>query len=386
MSNPRDCYEVLGVPKGATEAEIKKAYKKLAMKLHPDKNPGDKESEEKFKELVNSYDNIKTPEKRKHYDTFGHSGPAQHRHQQQSQNANMDDILNRFRQHFSGFGSGFNPFSGSGGERRNVVKGSNLRIKVKISLEESLNGCQKKVRLNRQATCKDCQGNGSDKGLAIENCPTCQGSGVIVTSVQTPLGVMQTQGLCSTCKGNGKKIIKVCSKCNGQGLVSFFDEIDLNIPKGAADGMQFSVEQKGNDPKGQGMAGDLLVLIEEVEHNKFTREGVHLFYDLQISILDAVLGNKDIEVSTIDGKVKMTIEPGCENGKILRLKNKGLPAFNSNQRGDQFVCINIYIPKKLKKEDKKTIEELDNLKFLKPDVSKVKKEDGIYYRMHSFFD
>lgn len=381
MAGEKDYYKVLGVSRGASQEEIKKAYRKLAIKHHPDKNPDDKKSEEIFKEISEAYQIISDPDKRKQYDIYGHVG------NQNFNQPNAHDIFNHFRQKFGGFDDFF------GRTERRIIKGTNLRIKVKVSLKDVLNGIEKTVKLKRQVFCSHCNGTGADKGAALENCQTCHGSGRVIHVLQTPIGIIQNEAICPHCNGKGKRIIKTCSECKGVGLKEVDDTINLNIPKGISDGMEFVVERKGNEPKERGIPGDLIVLIEEEENKLFFREGINIVYDLHISFLDAVLGSVGMEIPTIENNVKINIEPGTNCGKVLRLKGKGLPVFTGRGLtnhdfpvlGDMIIYINIDVPKKTNKEEKELLEELRDSKNFKDYLNDVDKKDGIYYKIRQCF-
>lgn len=356
----KDYYEILGVSKGATEAEIKKAYRKKAIEFHPDKNPGDKEAEEKFKEAAEAYEILSDADKRARYDQYGHAafdgaggfGGGGH--------MNMDDIFSQFGDIFgSAFGGGFSGFGGGGGQRRS--KGSNLRIKVKLTLEEIANGVEKKVKVKRKVQAP---------GVTYKTCGTCNGTGQVVRVTNTILGRMQTASPCSTCGGMGQSIDSKPNNADAQGMILEDETVSIKIPAGVVDGMQLKVSGKGNDAPGNGISGDLIVAIEEIEHEFLKREGENLHYDLYISYPEAVLGvSKDIEA--VNGKVRIKLEEGIQSGKILRLKGKGIPSLNSYGNGDLLVHVNVWTPKNLSKEQKKFFEEnLDHPNFApKPEKS-----------------
>ncbi|MCL9808980.1 molecular chaperone DnaJ [Flavobacterium luminosum] len=356
----KDYYEILGVSKGATEAEIKKAYRKKAIEFHPDKNPGDKEAEEKFKEAAEAYEILSDADKRARYDQYGHAafdgaggfGGGGH--------MNMDDIFSQFGDIFgSAFGGGFSGFGGGGGQRR--AKGSNLRIKVKLTLEEIANGVEKKVKVKRKVQAP---------GVTYKTCGTCNGTGQVVRVTNTILGRMQTASPCPTCGGMGQSIDSKPNNADAQGMILEDETVSIKIPAGVVDGMQLKVSGKGNDAPGNGISGDLIVAIEEIEHEFLKREGENLHYDLYISYPEAVLGvSKDIEA--VNGKVRIKLEEGIQSGKILRLKGKGIPSLNSYGNGDLLVHVNVWTPKNLSKEQKKFFEEnLDHPNFApKPEKS-----------------
>ena len=377
----RDYYEILGVSKNAGDDEIKKAYRKLAIKYHPDKNPDDKAAEEKFKEAAEAYEVLSNPEKRQRYNQYGHAGVGGASGGGFSGGGmNMEDIFSQFGDIFGGaFG-----FSGGGGSRggRRVSKGSNLRIKVKLNLEEIANGAEKKLKLQKFVSCGTCSGTGA-KGNAYENCRACNGSGVQTRVTQTILGAMQTQTTCSVCSGEGRIIKDKCNTCHGDGIVRGEDTVSINIPAGVADGMQLSVGGKGNAAPRGGINGDLIVAIEEEEHPELKRDGMNLFYDCYINFADAALGT-NVEIPTIDAKAKIKIEPGTQSGKVLRLKGKGLPDVNTYGKGDILVNINVWTPQSLTAEEKKLMEKLKESKNFHPNPGK--REKGFFDRMKEYFE
>ena len=357
----RDYYEVLGVEKSASADEIKKAYRKMAIKYHPDKNPGDKEAEEKFKEAAEAYDVLSNPEKKQRYDQFGHAGMGGAASGGFGGGGfSMEDIFSQFGDIFGGhFGGGFGGFGGFGGGSRasRVPRGSDIRIRVKLTLKEIVHGVEKKVRINKMVQCSECHGKGAVSDADIKTCETCHGSGVVTKVVQTMFGQMQSQGVCPSCNGEGKKITKPCSKCSGTGLVKDSEEISFKIPAGVAQGMQLTVQGKGNAAKSGGINGDLLVVIEEVEDQELQRDGNDLIYSLFISVPDAILGTT-AEILAVDGKLKIKIEPGIQSGKMLRLRGKGVPDINGYGSGDLLVYVQVWIPKSTTAEERKLVEKL----------------------------
>ena len=354
----RDYYEVLGVEKSASADEIKKAYRKMAIKYHPDKNPGDKEAEEKFKEAAEAYDVLSNPDKKSRYDQFGHAGMGGAAGGGFNAGGfSMEDIFSQFGDIF---GSGFGGFGGFGGGRSRgprVPKGSDIRIRVKLSLKEIVHGVEKKVRINKMVQCSECNGKGAASEADIKTCETCHGSGVVSKVVQTMFGHMQSQGVCPTCNGEGKIISKPCKKCSGSGLVKDSEEITFKIPAGVAQGMQLTVQGKGNAAKSGGINGDLLVLIEEEADKELQRDGNDLIYSLFVSVPDAILGTT-AEVPSVDGKLRIKIEPGTQSGKILRLRGKGVPDINGYGSGDLLVYVQVWIPKSTSAEERAQLEKM----------------------------
>ncbi len=346
----RDYYDVLGVSRNATVTEIKKAYRKMALKYHPDKNPGDKEAEEKFKEAAEAYEVLSNDEKRARYDQFGHAGVGGASGQGFGGGMNMDDIFSHFGDIFGGhfgFGSGF---GGSSRGRRRVNKGSNLRVKVKLTLEEIAHGTEKKTKLKKYVACKACHGTGARHGSSYSTCPTCRGTGQVSRVTNTFLGQMQTTSTCPQCGGEGQIITDKCEVCHGNGIVQAEEVVSIKIPAGVAEGMQLSMSGKGNAAARGGINGDLLILIEEIPHDQLVRDGNNLIYDLYISFPDAALG-VTTEIPTVDGKARIKLPAGTQGGKVLRLKGKGLPDVNGYGKGDLLVNVNIWTPKHLSKEE-----------------------------------
>lgn len=359
----RDYYEVLGVSKSATPEEIKKAYRQMAIKYHPDKNPGNKEAEEKFKEAAEAYDVLSNPEKKQKYDQFGHAGMSGAAGGGFSSGGfSMEDIFSQFGDIFGGhFGGGFSSFGGFGGNGgrggRNVQRGSDIRIRVKLTLSEIVHGVEKKIKINKMILCPECGGKGAVSSADIKTCETCHGSGVVTKVMQTMFGQMQTQGVCPTCKGEGTIITHPCPKCGGSGLVKGSEEISFKIPAGVAQGMQLTVQGKGNAAKNGGINGDLLVVIEEEPDKELQRDGNDLVYSLFISIPDAILGTS-AEIPSVDGKLRIKVEPGTQSGKILRIRGKGIPDINGYGKGDLLVYVQVWIPKNLKGDEKAMVEKL----------------------------
>ena len=379
----RDYYEVLGVSKSADATEIKKAYRKLALKYHPDKNPGDKEAEEKFKEAAEAYDVLSNEEKRHRYDQFGHAGVGGAGQGGFGGGMSMDDIFSQFGDIFGSFGgfSGFGGFGGGRGSRR-VNRGTNLRVKVKMSLQEIATGIEKKIKVKKYVACQHCNGTGAKDGKSYSTCSTCKGSGQVTRVQNTILGAMQTTSTCPTCEGEGKIINEKCTFCNGEGVLMAEEVISINIPAGVAEGMQVSLSGKGNAARRGGVNGDLIVLIEEEEHPELVRDGNDLLYNVFIGYPEAVLG-ETVEIPTIEGKVKVKIEAGTQPGKILRLRGKGLPDVNGYGKGDLLAKVNVWIPKNLSKDEKKLVEKMRETEGFKPGSGDKK---SIFSKMKDFFD
>lgn len=353
----RDYYDILGISKSADASEIKKAYRKKALQYHPDKNPGDKEAEAKFKEAAEAYEVLSDPDKKARYDQFGHSA-FEGAGGFGGGGMNMEDIFSHFGDIFGGhFGGGFSGFGGFGGGGQRRVKGSNLRIRVKLSLEDIANGVEKKVKVRRKVQAP---------GTTYKTCSTCNGSGQMTKITNTILGRMQTSTTCSSCGGSGQIIDKRPSDADAQGLKISEETVSIKIPAGVVDGMQLKVTGKGNEAPGNGIPGDLLVIIEEEKHPKLQREGENLHYDLYISIAEAALGASK-EIDTVSGKVRIKIEPGVQSGKILRLRGKGIPSINGYGKGDLLVHINVWTPKKLSKDQKEFFEKMLNDDNFRPD-------------------
>lgn len=379
----RDYYEVLGVSKSADATEIKKAYRKLALKYHPDKNPGDKEAEEKFKEAAEAYDVLSNEEKRHRYDQFGYAGIGGAGQGGFGGGMSMDDIFSQFGDIFGSFGgfSGFGGFGGGRGSRR-VNRGTNLRVKVKMSLQEIATGIEKKIKVKKYVACQHCNGTGAKDGKSYSTCSTCKGSGQVTRVQNTILGAMQTTSTCPTCEGEGKIINEKCTFCNGEGVLMSEEVISINIPAGVAEGMQLSLSGKGNAARRGGVNGDLIVLIEEEEHPELVRDGNDLLYNVFIGYPEAVLG-ETVEIPTIEGKVKVKIEAGTQPGKILRLRGKGLPDVNGYGKGDLLAKVNVWIPKNLSKDEKKLVEKMRETEGFKPGSGDKK---SIFSKMKDFFD
>lgn len=381
----RDYYEVLGVDKGADEKALKKAYRKLAMKYHPDKNPDDKAAEEKFKEAAEAYDVLSDPNKKARYDQFGHAGMGQQGGFGGGPGGmTMEDIMSQFGDMFGGGGGGGSFFGGGGGARRQArgERGSNLRIKVSLTLEEIANGVTKRIKVKRQKTCQTCNGNGAKDASSVSTCTTCGGAGVVRQVRSTFLGQMATTTTCPTCSGTGTQIKSTCSNCKGEGREYGEDTIEVNIPAGVEEGQQLSMRGKGNAGRRGGPAGDLLINISEKPHDSLQRDGQKLIYDLFLNFADAALGTS-VEVPTITGMVKIKVPPGTQSGKIFRLRGKGLPALQGYGTGDQLIHVNLWTPKKLTSEETELLERMRDMENFKPKIEKGDK--GFFERMKEYF-
>ena len=367
MAEKRDYYEVLGVAKTATAEEIKKAYRKKAIQYHPDKNPGDKEAEEKFKEAAEAYEVLSDPQKRQRYDQFGFAGMSG-AGGFSGGDFSMQDIFSQFGDLFESWGMGggnFSSFFGGGSSRggQRVLRGTDLRVKVRLTLEEIATGVEKKIKVKKLVECKHCQGTGSADGSGGETCPTCKGSGRVVRTQRGIFGMMQVQEACPTCHGEGRIIKNKCTHCGGDGVVRDEEIITIKIPAGVSGGMQIPVQGKGNAAPRGGVPGDLLVLVEEEPHKDLVREGNDLIYNLLLDMPTAILGGQ-VQIPTLTGDVKITITPGTQPGKVLRMRGKGLPIIDQYARqygtGDLLINVGVYIPEKLNKDEKKLIEQLQN--------------------------
>jgi molecular chaperone DnaJ len=383
----RDYYEVLGVSKDASEADIKKAYRKLAIKYHPDRNPDDKEAEEKFKEAAEAYDVLHDPQKRQQYDQFGFDGPQSGGFGGFGGGAggfSMDDIFSMFGDVFGGH-SGFSGFGGGGGRREPArYRGSDLRLKVRLSLQEVATGVTKKFKVRKDVKCPHCNGTGAENGSAAETCPNCHGSGMEIRTQQSIFGMMQTQTTCHVCGGEGKVIKDKCTHCGGDGVVKGEEVVEINIPAGVAEGMVVNVPGKGNAGKHNGITGDIQVYIEEEKNDTFVRDGQNVIYNLLLDFPTAALGGQ-VEIPTIEGNhVKIKIEPGTQPGKTLRLRGKGLPAVQGYGRGmgDLIVNISVYVPKTLSKNEKDALEKFKSSDNFKGDVTT---KQTIFKKFRNYF-
>ncbi|MCQ2348512.1 MAG: molecular chaperone DnaJ [Paludibacteraceae bacterium] len=374
MAEKRDYYEVLGVEKNASAEEIKKAYRKKAIQYHPDKNPGDKEAEEKFKEAAEAYEVLSDPQKRQRYDQFGHAGMGG-AGGFSGGGFSMEDVFSQFGDLFESWGmggsmGGFSSFfGGGGGGRQRVRRGSDLRVKVRLTLEEISTGVEKKIKVRKLVQCPQCNGSGSADGRDGDTCPTCHGSGRVIRAQRGIFGMMQVQEECPTCHGEGKVIRNKCTHCQGEGVVRDEEIVTIKIPAGVSGGMQIPIQGKGNAAPRGGVPGDLLVLIEEEEHPNLLREGSDLVYNLLLDMPTAVLGGQ-VKIPTLTGDVKITITPGTQPGKVLRMRGKGLPEIDQFARqygtGDLLINVGVYIPERLNKDEKALIERLQDSDNVRP--------------------
>ncbi len=372
----RDYYEILGVSKSSAAEEIKKAYRKVAMQFHPDRNPGDKAAEEKFKEAAEAYEVLSDAEKKAQYDRFGHAGMRGSGRSQQG--SSMDDIFSQFGDIFGD--GGFDSFFGGSGRRSGTrsrgIRGSNLRVKIKLNFEEIAKGVTKQIKVKKYISCVTCSGSGArDKG-SVQTCTTCGGSGQVRKVSNTFLGQMQTVATCPTCSGEGTTVTAKCGVCKGEGRTYGEETVSIDIPPGVQEGMQLSVGGRGNAGERGGPNGDLLILIEEEQHKELHRDGLNVGHELHISFTDAVFGIQ-VEVPTIDGRAKIKIPPGTQSGRIFRLKGKGFPAVNSYEKGDQLISVNIWTPQTLSAEERDALEKISSSPNFHPQPEKSDK---------SFFD
>ena len=382
----RDYYEVLGVAKGASADEIKKAYRKVAMQHHPDRNPGDKASEEKFKEAAEAYEILSDNDKKAQYDRYGHAGVSGNgRGGYGGGGMNMEDIFSQFGDIFGDnlFGSFFGgERGGRGGQRSRGIRGSNLRVKLKLSYEEIAKGVTKNIKVKKYIVCNTCSGSGAkDKG-SIQTCQTCGGSGQVRRVQNTFLGQMQTVTTCPGCNGEGTQVTAKCGTCKGEGRVFGEETVNIEIPAGVQEGMQLSISGRGNAGERGGSPGDLIILVEEEPHKELHRDGLNVAYDLYISFPDAAFGTQ-VEVPTIDGRAKIKIPAGTQSGKVFRLKGKGFPAVNSYEKGDQLIHVNVWTPQQLTAEERAMLEKLGYSQNFKPTPDK--NEKGFFDKIREMF-
>ena len=381
----RDYYEILSVAKNASADEIKKAYRKVAMQFHPDRNPGDKAAEEKFKEAAEAYEILSDSDKRAQYDRFGHAGVSGNGRGAHS--PNMEDIFSQFGDIFGEdiFGSFFGGGGGQrtrGGQRARGTRGSNLRVKLKMNYEEIAKGVTKNIKVKKYVGCNTCSGSGAKDKNSVQNCSTCGGSGQVRKVTSTFLGQMQTVTTCPACNGEGSTITAKCNDCKGEGRVYGEETVSIDIPAGVQEGMQLNVSGKGNAGERGGMPGDLVILIEEEQHKELQREGLNVAYELHISFPDAVFGTQ-VEVPTIDGRAKIKIPSGTQSGKVFRLKGKGFPAVNSYEKGDQLVHVNIWTPQNVNGDEKSMLEKMSHSNNFKPNPEKNQK--NFFDKMREMF-
>ncbi len=381
----RDYYEILEIEKGADGSTIKKAYRRMALKYHPDRNPGDKAAEEKFKEAAEAYEVLSDPQKRERYDRFGHAGVSDNGGFGSGGGMTMEDIFRHFGDLFGDTGNPFDSFFGGGRSSRGRAqgeRGSNIRIKIALSLEEIATGVTKKIKIRKDVPCDVCGGTGAKDASSVTTCPTCRGSGYIKQVRHTFLGQMATTSVCPACQGSGTKITGFCSSCKGSGVVKGEELIEINIPAGVEDGIQLSMRGKGNRGKNNGQNGDLLISIEEKHHDFFTRDGVNIIYDMFLNFADLVMGT-EVKVPTLTGFVKINIPAGTPAGKIFRLKNKGIPELNGYGVGDQLIHVNVWVPKKVSKEEKELLYKIKEGESFNPGDKKGK---GFFERMKEYFN
>ena len=382
----RDYYQVLGVTKNASEAEIKKAYRATAMKYHPDRNPDDKAAEEKFKEAAEAYEVLSDSDKKARYDRYGHAGVDPNAGfgggGRRSGGMTMEDIFSQFGSAFSDEGSPFDSFFGGSSRTGGGQRGSNLRVKVKLNLEEIAKGAKKKIKIKKQIKCSPCGGSGAKDSNSKKTCSTCHGSGYVKQVRNTFLGQMQTTGVCHTCNGLGQIITSQCVHCKGEGRVYGEETIDIEIPQGVHDGIQLSMSGKGNVGVQGAPAGDLIINIEEEAHPNLVRDGSNVIFELSMNFADLILGTS-VEVPTIDGRVKIKIPPGTPSGKVFRLKDKGLPNVQSYGKGDQLVKVHVWTPKKFTTEEESLLQKMKEMPNFNP--GKESQEKGFFDKMRDIF-
>ncbi|PIE84340.1 MAG: molecular chaperone DnaJ [Bacteroidia bacterium] len=378
----RDYYEILGVPKGASTDEIKKAYRKLALQYHPDRNPGDAEAEAKFKEAAEAYEVLGDADKRARYDRFGHEGMGGAGGGFHSGGMSMEDIFSQFGDIFGGaFGGAFGGFGGRGASR---PRGTDLRIHLSLTLEEMASGVTKKLKLKKDTVCSACHGSGAASSSAKTECTTCHGQGFVTRVANTMLGRMQTRQPCPTCGGTGQIIKEKCRVCNGRGVERAEETISVDIPAGVSDGMQLAMRGMGNAGPQGGDPGDLLIAIDQKAHESFVREGNDLIYNLKISFPTAALGGS-VEVPTLSGQAKIKISSGTQPGKLLRLRGKGMPMMNARQAGDLLVVVDVHVPTSLTSDEKKLLKSLAEQKHIEPPAENAT-DDTLIDRLRGLFE
>ncbi len=391
----RDYYEVLGVTKSASADEIKKAYRKAAIKFHPDKNPGDKTAEDNFKEAAEAYDVLSNADKKARYDQFGHAANASSASGGGMGGGfggfggfgggggfSMEDIFERFGNIFGGhFGGGMGGGFRSG-TRGGANRGSDLRIKVTLSLEEVVKGVTKKLKITKDITCSQCSGSGAKDENSFQTCSTCNGDGVVTREVNSIFGRQLTRTICPTCGGSGKEITQKCPKCHGSGVQRGEEVVEIKIPAGVMAGMQLSVSGKGNAAKNGGESGDLIVVIDEIPDKELQRDGNDLIYNLNLNIADAILGCT-IEIPTVAGRTKIKIPEGTEAGKVLRLKGKGVPDINGYEVGNLLVVVDLYVPQSVTDEQREVLRKLQSAPNFKPQHKSGSK--NIFDKLRAYF-
>jgi len=381
----RDYYEILEVPKSANKEEIKKAYRKKAILFHPDKNPGDKAAEEKFKEAAEAYEVLSDDNKKARYDQFGHAGVSG-AGGFSGGGMSMDDIFSHFGDIFSEMGMGgfgFSSFGGRQQQSQRLSRGTNLRIKVRLNLQEIAQGTEKKLKLKKYVTCKSCGGTGAEGSHGHSVCNACNGTGQVTRITNTILGRMQTSSVCNNCGGSGKIITRKCTSCYGEGIVQDEELVTVKIPAGVAEGMQLTVSGRGNAARRGGINGDLIVVIEEEPHSELVRDGNDLIYPLFVSIPDATIGTT-VEIPTVEGRVKIKVDPGTQPGKILRLRGKGIPEVNGYGRGDLLVTVNVWIPRNISREERVVLERLNTSKNFLPQPTQ--EDKSFFQKVRNLFE
>ena len=386
----RDYYEVLGVAKTASADELKKAYRKLAMQYHPDRNPGNKEAEEKFKEAAEAYDVLSNPDKRARYDQFGHAGMSAGAGGYDVGGFDLNSIFERFGDLLGGAGGfrgGFSDFFGGGAgyggrAQKRVRRGSDLRIKVKLTLEEIAKNTEKKLKIQKDVPCPECGGTGAKDKSSMTTCQKCHGSGQVVTQQRSMFGIMQSVSVCPDCGGTGEVIKDKCPHCNGKGTVRGEEIVTVNIPAGVENGMQLSMRGKGNAAPNGGVNGDLIVLVEEIDHPVFERDGNNLYINYYISFPQAALGDT-VQIPILNGFAKVKIAPGTQSGQMLRLQGKGLPELNGRIMGDLIVNVNVWVPKSLSKDEKDAIAKFAGSENFAPKPGA--KDKSFFSRVKQFF-
>ncbi len=379
MAEKKDYYDVLGVSKNASKDELKKAYRKVALKFHPDRNPDDESAEAKFKEAAEAYEVLSDEQKKSRYDQYGHAGLNNQGGGNYGGFGNMEDIFSQFSDIFGG------GFSNRGQQKSRGSRGSNLRIKVSLTLEEINEGANKKIKVKKYVGCKACKSSGAKDSKSVKTCHTCNGSGYVRRVQQTFLGNMQTTSACPTCHGSGEMITNKCNVCKGDGRIYGEELINLDIPAGVSEGMQLSMNGKGNAGSNKGGAGDLLINIKEKEHQHFTRDGNNVLFELDVNFADAALG-ANVEVPTLTGKVKITLPQGTPSGKIFRLRGKGLPSIQGYGKGDQLIHVNIWVPASFSSDERKALETMRASKNFQPSDNDKRERKGLFDKMKDFFN